>query len=187
MDKSRSYLAHDKHQVLDDALLDSMILDDAVASGQADPKKVLRKRDRDDEDRSAGPNQGRPDHLTIAAEYFFNNDLEFLKSSDIEKKYTTSIMKTKAACVSVKKLHVYGHLEEITMRRVDLQVYKFKECDLVDLHLKDIKDMLLLAIKHKLFQLDESDIVNLIVAFCMFTRSLIIKRRVEDLQLGVES
>nr|GEW58285.1 hypothetical protein [Tanacetum cinerariifolium] len=40
MDKSRSYLAHDKHQVLDDALLDSMILDDAVASGQADPKKV---------------------------------------------------------------------------------------------------------------------------------------------------
>nr|GFD09764.1 hypothetical protein [Tanacetum cinerariifolium] len=32
MDKSRSYLAHDKHQVLDDALLDSMILDDAVAS-----------------------------------------------------------------------------------------------------------------------------------------------------------
>nr|GEV52601.1 hypothetical protein [Tanacetum cinerariifolium] len=38
-----------------------------------------------------------PCHLTIIAEYFFNNDLEFLKSSDLKKKYTTSIMKTKAA------------------------------------------------------------------------------------------
>nr|GEX42007.1 hypothetical protein [Tanacetum cinerariifolium] len=34
-------------------------------------------------------------HLTVAAEYFFNNDLEYLKSSDLEKKYTTSITKTK--------------------------------------------------------------------------------------------
>nr|GEZ69302.1 hypothetical protein [Tanacetum cinerariifolium]GEZ69307.1 hypothetical protein [Tanacetum cinerariifolium] len=42
------------------------------------------------------PMKGRPDHLTIAAEYFFNNDLEFLKSADPEKRYTTSITKTKA-------------------------------------------------------------------------------------------
>ncbi|GJZ49628.1 hypothetical protein Tco_0603818, partial [Tanacetum coccineum] len=34
---------------------------------------------------------------TVAVEYFFNNDLEFLKSSDPEKNYTMSIMKTKAA------------------------------------------------------------------------------------------
>nr|GEZ65404.1 hypothetical protein [Tanacetum cinerariifolium] len=42
------------------------------------------------------PMKGRPDHLTVAAEYFFNNDLEFLKSADPEKRYTTSITKTKA-------------------------------------------------------------------------------------------
>ncbi|GJR63352.1 retrovirus-related pol polyprotein from transposon TNT 1-94 [Tanacetum coccineum] len=35
-------------------------LDDAIAHGQVDPKKVLKKRDRDDEDPSAGPNQGKP-------------------------------------------------------------------------------------------------------------------------------
>ncbi|GJX18376.1 hypothetical protein Tco_0221053 [Tanacetum coccineum] len=40
---------------------------------------------------------GRPGRLIVAAEYFFNNDLEFLKSSDPEKKYTMSITKTKAA------------------------------------------------------------------------------------------
>ncbi|GJZ21186.1 hypothetical protein Tco_0558225 [Tanacetum coccineum] len=40
--------------------------------------------------------KGRPGRLTVAAGYFFNNDLEFLKSSDPEKKYTMSIAKTKA-------------------------------------------------------------------------------------------
>nr|GEW42753.1 hypothetical protein [Tanacetum cinerariifolium] len=57
IDKSRSYLTHDKHQVLFDALLNLIILDDAVARGQADPEKVMRKRDRDDEDPLAGLNQ----------------------------------------------------------------------------------------------------------------------------------
>nr|GEY53195.1 ribonuclease H-like domain-containing protein [Tanacetum cinerariifolium] len=89
--------------------------------------------------------------------------------------------------VSVKKLHGYGHLEEIVVKRSDQQLYKFKEYDFVDLHLNDIEDMLLFAIQHKLFHLDGSDIVDFIVALRMFTRSLILKRRVEDLQLGGEN
>ncbi|GJV42466.1 retrovirus-related pol polyprotein from transposon TNT 1-94 [Tanacetum coccineum] len=195
------------------------------------------------------PLKGRPGHLTVAAEYFFNNDLEFLKSFDLEKKYTTSITKIKAAryeivgieymtptlwstikhgydkdaekgikhwgerrklwyksqvnkfskhnvystqkilgvkSVSVKKLHGYGHLEEIVVKRVDRQLYKFKEGDFVDLHMNDIEDMLLLAVQHKLFHFNGSDIFDFIVALRMFTRSLIIKRCVKDLQLGVE-
>ncbi|GJW93735.1 hypothetical protein Tco_0173407 [Tanacetum coccineum] len=60
IDKSCSYLTHEKHQALFDALLNSMSLDHAIARGQVDPKKVLKKRDRDDEDPSAGPNQGKP-------------------------------------------------------------------------------------------------------------------------------
>ncbi|GJW37783.1 hypothetical protein Tco_0060703 [Tanacetum coccineum] len=150
--------------------------------------------------------KGRPGHLTVAVEYFFNNDLEFLKSSDPEKKYTTSITKIKAAryeivgieymtptlwstikhgydkdaekgikhwgkskilgvkSVSVQKLHGYGHLEEIVVKRADRQLYKFKEGDFVDLHLNDIEYMLLLAVQHKLFHLNGSDIVDFIVA-----------------------
>ncbi|GKA82276.1 hypothetical protein Tco_0789024 [Tanacetum coccineum] len=170
--------------------------------------------------------KGRPGHLTVAAEYFFNNNLEFLKSSDPKMKYTMSITKTKSAryefvgiedmvptlwsttkvgydkdakkgikywgerrklCVSVKKLHGYCYLEGIAVRRANRRVYKFKEGNFVDLHLNNFKDMLLLAVQHKLFQLNGSNIVDLIVALRMFTRSLIIKRRVEDLQLGVES
>ncbi|GJV99896.1 hypothetical protein Tco_1555148 [Tanacetum coccineum] len=59
MDKSRSYLTHDKHQSLYDSLLNSLCLDDVIARSQADLEKILRKRDRDDEDPSAGPNQGK--------------------------------------------------------------------------------------------------------------------------------
>ncbi|GJT62944.1 hypothetical protein Tco_1006477 [Tanacetum coccineum] len=141
------------------------------------------------------PLKGRSGCLTIATEYFFNNDLEFLKSLDIEKKYTTSITKTKAAryeivgiedvvltlwsatkvgynkdaekgikhwgersklwyrsqinkisknsvystqkilsvvSVSVKKLHGYGHLEEIVVRRTDCQLFPTRRHDYKD-------------------------------------------------------
>ncbi|GKE32633.1 hypothetical protein Tco_1451955, partial [Tanacetum coccineum] len=148
---------------------------------------------------------GRPGRLTVASEYFFNNDLEFMKSSGPKKKYTTSITKTKAAryvIVGIKDMvptlwsttkvgydkdakNGIKHWGE-RLRRVDRHVYKFKEGDFVNLHLNNIEDMLLLAVQHKLFQLDGSKIVDLIVALCMFTRRLIIKRRVEDLQVGVE-
>ncbi|GJY42357.1 hypothetical protein Tco_0429627 [Tanacetum coccineum] len=103
------------------------------------------------------------DHLIVAANYFFNNDLEYLKSSDPERTYTMYIKKTKAArcevknilgvkSVSVKKLHGYGHLEEIMVKRADRQLYKFKEGDFMDLHLNDIEDIMLL-------HLNESDIL----------------------------
>ncbi|GKB41097.1 hypothetical protein Tco_0886039 [Tanacetum coccineum] len=85
------------------------------------------------------PLKGRPGHLTVASKYFFNNDLEYLKSIDSERMYTTSIIKMKAARYDL----VAGR-----------QLYKFKEGDFVNLHLNDIKDMLLLVVQHKLFHLD---------------------------------
>ncbi|GJS90377.1 hypothetical protein Tco_0773013 [Tanacetum coccineum] len=161
------------------------------------------------------PLQGPPGHRTVAADYFFNNDLEYLKTSDPEVTYTTSITKIKVAryeikgiedmvptlwstikhaydkdalmgikhwgerrklwyrsqSVSVKKLHGYGHLEEIVGKRSDEQLYTFKEGDFVDLHLNDIEDMLLLAVQHKLFYLDRNIIVDFIVALQPYTPS----------------
>ncbi|GKB23811.1 hypothetical protein Tco_0863212, partial [Tanacetum coccineum] len=52
--------------------------------------------------------------------------------------------------VSVKKLHGYGHLEEVVAKRVDGQLCTFKGGDFVDLYLNEIEDMLLLAVQHKL-------------------------------------
>ncbi|GJR33974.1 hypothetical protein Tco_1209658 [Tanacetum coccineum] len=115
-------------------------------------------------------------HRTVNADYFFNNDLEYLKTSDPEVTYTTSITKTKVARTRVKDANYgtdlrYGHLEEIVVKRSDQQLYKFKEGDFVDLHLNDIEDMLLLAVQHKLFHLDGSDIVDFIVALQPYTPS----------------
>ncbi|GJV48813.1 hypothetical protein Tco_1439025 [Tanacetum coccineum] len=126
------------------------------------------------------PLQGHRGHLTVAADYFFNNHLEYLKSSYLKRTYTMSITKTKEArsqlnkfskhnvystkkilglkSVSVKKLHRYSHLEEIVVKRADRKFYKFKEGDFVDLHMNDIEDMLLLAIQHKLFHLTNNHI-----------------------------
>nr|GEV28502.1 hypothetical protein [Tanacetum cinerariifolium] len=72
--------------------------------------------------------------------------------------------------VKLEKLHGYGHLEEIVVRRVDRQLYKFKEGNFIDLHLNDIEDKLIYAVQHKLFQLDESDIVDFIVALSVDKR-----------------
>ncbi|GJW43476.1 hypothetical protein Tco_0072275 [Tanacetum coccineum] len=66
--------------------------------------------------------------------------------------------------VKINKLHGYGHLEEIVVRKDDQQLYKFKEGDFVNLHLNNIEDMLLLVAQHKLFNLEGSDIIDLVVA-----------------------
>nr|GEU88114.1 hypothetical protein [Tanacetum cinerariifolium] len=59
--------------------------------------------------------------------------------------------------LKIVKWHSYKHLDWIMVRRDDDKLYKFKEGDFKRLRIQDIKDMLLLL------------------------------RRVEDLQLGVES
>ncbi|GJT49436.1 retrovirus-related pol polyprotein from transposon TNT 1-94 [Tanacetum coccineum] len=48
------------------------------------------------------PLQGPPGHRTVVGDYFFNNDLEYLKTSDPEVTYFTSIMKTKVAEYVIK-------------------------------------------------------------------------------------
>ncbi|GJY99374.1 hypothetical protein Tco_0516804 [Tanacetum coccineum] len=36
-----------------------------------------------------------PGYLTVVVDYFFNNDMEYMKTFDPKKTYTTSITKTK--------------------------------------------------------------------------------------------
>nr|GEU51714.1 hypothetical protein [Tanacetum cinerariifolium] len=94
--------------------------------------------------------------------------------------------------ITIKKLtiaecHNYKHLEWITIRRDDDKLYTFKEGDYNRLRLQDIEDMLLLLVQGKLTNLNIEECLALGVSLRMFTRSIVIQRRVEDLQLGVES
>nr|GFD12205.1 hypothetical protein [Tanacetum cinerariifolium] len=72
-------------------------------------------------------------------------------------------------------------------RRDDDQIYKFKEGDFKRLRLQDIEDMVLLLVQGKLSILTVEERLAFNVSLRMFTRSIVIQRRVEDLQLGVES
>ncbi|GJX28320.1 hypothetical protein Tco_0236399 [Tanacetum coccineum] len=85
------------------------------------------------------------------------------------------------------KKYDYGYLEEIEVRRDDQKLYTFKEGDFKRLRLQDIEDMLLLLVQQKLTNLTIDEWYDLNVALRMYTRRIVIQRRVEDLQLGVES
>nr|GFA72346.1 hypothetical protein [Tanacetum cinerariifolium] len=87
------------------------------------------------------------------------SDLEYLKTRNKEKKYVVSLTKTKAG-----RQFGYGYLKEIIVRRADQKEYRFDEAD---------------------FQGDEQfDLVN---ALRLFIRRTVTKKRVEDVQLGLES
>ncbi|GJY79722.1 hypothetical protein Tco_0485523 [Tanacetum coccineum] len=130
----------------------------------------------------------------FSVNYFINNEIKYLKGGSSSRKYTTSITKTNAAkyddiqgieymvpslwspvkhdvystkriiavtYVKVMKWYDYGCLEEIVFQREDQKLYKFME---------------------------ERDVIfDFNVALRMYTRRVVIPKRVEDLQLGVKS
>ncbi|GKA57997.1 hypothetical protein Tco_0757185, partial [Tanacetum coccineum] len=89
--------------------------------------------------------------------------------------------------LKIVEWHNYKHLDWITVRRNDDKLYKSKEGDYNRLRLQDIEDMLLLLVQGKLTNLNVEERLALGVSLRMFTRSIVLKRRMEDLQLGVES
>nr|GEU49873.1 retrovirus-related Pol polyprotein from transposon TNT 1-94 [Tanacetum cinerariifolium] len=107
-------------------------------------------------------NRGR---RVIPFGHFINNDLEYLHG----------------------EWHSYKHLDWITVRKDDDKLYKFKEGDFKRIRFQDTEDMLLLLIQGKLTNLTVEEHFAFNVSLRMFTRSIVIQRHVEDLQLGVES
>ncbi|GJR10377.1 hypothetical protein Tco_0793029 [Tanacetum coccineum] len=155
------------------------------------------------------PFQGPPGYKTIPVDFFFNKDLEYLKTGNNEKKYALSLTKPKAArarhkvtsrhkvysrmkILSVIRIRVdkhfgYGFLKEIIVRRAYQKGYMFNEADFPRLHLNDIEDMYLLKLQNKLHQLTGDEQLDLVNALHLFIRRNILKRMIEDVQLGVRS
>nr|GEV19123.1 retrovirus-related Pol polyprotein from transposon TNT 1-94 [Tanacetum cinerariifolium] len=117
-------------------------------------------------------NRGR--HV-IPFDHFINNDLEYLRGGVSSRKYTTSVTKTKAAD--------YGHIKWIE-DLVPMTMW-IQEPIVYDKHtLWRISHW---GRKRKLTNLTVEELFAFNVSVRMFTRSIVIQRRVEDLQLGVES
>ncbi|GKE74860.1 hypothetical protein Tco_1536901 [Tanacetum coccineum] len=128
---------------------------------------------------------------TKAGEYRNIKWIEDLVPNTMWRKSARDVY-SKRRIIAVTKLqivewHNYKHLDWITVRRDDDKLYTFKEGNFNRLHIQDIKDMLLLLVQGKLKNLTVEQRLAFNVSLRMFTRSVIIQRRVEDLQLGVES
>ncbi|GKE09420.1 hypothetical protein Tco_1412971, partial [Tanacetum coccineum] len=101
----------------------------------------------------------------VPVNYFLNNDLDYLRGGSSSKKYTTSTTKTKVAKYDIPCI----------------------EDMVLSLHMHDIEDMLLLLVQKKLTNIERDVIFDLGVALQMFTKRIVILKRVKNLQLGVES
>ncbi|GJS73314.1 hypothetical protein Tco_0706155 [Tanacetum coccineum] len=91
--------------------------------------------------------------------------------------------------IRVKTFEKYGYnyLREIILRRADYKEYKISKKDFKNLHPNDFEDLYLLNIQDKLNHLSKSDKIHLHTAVNMWIRNLVIRNRVGDLQLGIES
>nr|GFD34902.1 hypothetical protein [Tanacetum cinerariifolium] len=72
--------------------------------------------------------------------------------------------------LQIMKWHDYKHLDWISVRRDDDQIYKFKEGDFKRLRLQNIEDMLLLLVQGKLSNLTVEERLAFNVSLRMFTR-----------------
>ncbi|GJZ92900.1 retrovirus-related pol polyprotein from transposon TNT 1-94 [Tanacetum coccineum] len=90
-------------------------------------------------------------------------------------------------CITTYERYGYSYLREIVLRRADYKEYKISEKDFKNLYPNDFEDLFLLHLQDKLNHLPKSDKVNLHTTVNMWIRNIVIRKRVEDLQLGVES
>ncbi|GKA59067.1 hypothetical protein Tco_0758380 [Tanacetum coccineum] len=148
-------------------------------------------------------------HQMVPVDYFFNNDLMYLQGGISTITYTTSTTKTKAAQydlqgvedmilniwshvkVSYDKYALWGISNWRQQRKTSMRMHEawnpVMMCDFPRLRINDIEDMLILIVQNKLTNLSSDYVSDFAIALRMFTRSMVIQKRVEDLQLGVES
>ncbi|GJV90629.1 hypothetical protein Tco_1538442 [Tanacetum coccineum] len=81
----------------------------------------------------------------------------------------------------------YDYLSEIVLRRADFQEHTIAEKDFKNLYPSDFEDLNLLLLKGHLDHLPGSEKQMLSTAVKLWTRNLVIRQRVQDFQLSIES
>ncbi|GKA47024.1 hypothetical protein Tco_0739907 [Tanacetum coccineum] len=81
----------------------------------------------------------------------------------------------------------YDYLSEIVLRRADFQEHTIAEKDFKNMYPSDFEDMNLLLLQGHLDHLPGSDKRMLSTAVKLWTRNLVIRQRVKDFQLVIES
>ncbi|GJV50621.1 hypothetical protein Tco_1446362 [Tanacetum coccineum] len=118
--------------------------------------------------------------------------VESERDYDISAAYDREAVRSQMRILSVIRVKTfekygYNYLREIILRRADYKEYKISEKDFKNLHPNDFEDLYLLNIQDKLNHLSKSDKIHLHTAVNMWIRNLVIRNRMGDLQLGIES
>nr|GFA42037.1 hypothetical protein [Tanacetum cinerariifolium] len=87
----------------------------------------------------------------------------------------------KVTWLEVMRKNGYGYLREIEVRRANNDLYTFKEGDFLTLRINDIEDILILIVQNRLTNLLGNDVFDFAIALQMFTKSMVIQKRVKDL------
>ncbi|GJT87614.1 hypothetical protein Tco_1069331 [Tanacetum coccineum] len=111
-----------------------------------------------------------------------------------ECKYDVAAMavRTHIRVLSVVRIEVfpmyrYDYMKKIVLCRADLKEYVITERDFKYMYPSDFEDLYLLNLQGHLNHLPPKDKKILTTAVNLWTRNLVIRQRVEDFQLGIES
>nr|GEY49233.1 hypothetical protein [Tanacetum cinerariifolium] len=89
--------------------------------------------------------------------------------------------------IEVFSMYGYDYMKKIVLRRTDLNEHVIAERDFKYLYPSDFEDLNLLNLQGHLNHLPPKDKKILSTAVNQWTRQLVIRQRVEDFQLGIES
>ncbi|GKB88455.1 hypothetical protein Tco_0960727 [Tanacetum coccineum] len=142
-----------------------------------------------------GRKSGRP-ALSISkmkAAYYLDVGLEQMVPDQIHKSEgDRRAVRTHMRIISVVRIEVfslygYDYMKTIVLRRADLIEYTIVEMDFKYLYPSDFEYLYLLNLQGHLNHLPPEDKKILTTAINLWTRNLVIRQRVEDFQLGIES
>ncbi|GJR19401.1 hypothetical protein Tco_0967928 [Tanacetum coccineum] len=89
--------------------------------------------------------------------------------------------------IEVFPMYGYNYMKKIVLRRADLKEYVIAERDFKYMYPSDFEDLYLLNLQGHLNHLSPKDKRILTTAVNLWTRNLVIRQRVKDFQLGIES
>ncbi|GKD31006.1 hypothetical protein Tco_1241784, partial [Tanacetum coccineum] len=89
--------------------------------------------------------------------------------------------------IKVFPMYGYNYIKKIVLHRADLKEYVIAERDFKYMYPCDFEDLYLLNLQGHLNHLSPEDKKILTTAVNLWTRNLVIRQRVEDFQLGIES
>ncbi|GKB54621.1 hypothetical protein Tco_0905374 [Tanacetum coccineum] len=106
-----------------------------------------------------------------------------------EQEYDISAVYDITHCVirlNTYERYGYHFLKETVLRKADYNEYKILEAGIKSLHPNDFEDLYLLHLQGQLNHLSDADKLHLFNAVNLWIRNIIIRKRVEDLQLEIE-